>query len=44
MVIFFFLVLLMAIVALGITVQRWMFKHSDEIDDPEWELYQQRYD
>ncbi len=44
MVIFFYLVLLMAIVALGITVQRWLFKRSDEIVDPEWELYQQRCD
>jgi hypothetical protein len=44
MVIFFYLGLLMAIAALSIAVQRWLFKRSDEIDDPEWELYQQRYD
>jgi hypothetical protein len=44
MVVFFYLVLLMAIVVLGLTVQGWLFKGSDEIDDPEWELYQQRYD
>jgi hypothetical protein len=43
MVIFFYLGLLMAIVVLGIAVQRWLFKGSDERKDPEWELYQQRY-
>jgi hypothetical protein len=42
--IFFCLATLMAIVVLCIAVQRRLFKRSDEIDDPEWELYQQRYD
>jgi hypothetical protein len=44
MVIFFCLGLLMAMVVLGIAVQRWLFKRCDEIDDPEWDLCQQRYD
>ena len=44
MLIFFCLVLLMGAAILGISVQQWLFKRSDEIDDPEWERYQQRYD
>jgi len=39
--VFFFLVL---IVPLGITAQHWLFKDADEVYDPQWELYQQRYD
>jgi hypothetical protein len=42
--IFFCFVLLMAAVVIGIAVQRWLFKDSDEVYDLEWELYQQRYD
>ena len=31
-------------VPLGIAAQRWLFKEADEVRDPQWELYQQRYD
>ena len=31
-------------VPLGIAAQRWLFKEADAVCDPEWELYQQRYD
>lgn len=31
-------------VPLGIAAQRWLFKEADEVCDPQWELYQQRYD
>ena len=31
-------------VPLGITAQRWLFKKADRVRDPEWEIYQQRYD
>jgi len=31
-------------IPLGLTVQRWLFQQRDEVVDPEWELYQQRYD
>jgi hypothetical protein len=44
MLIFFCLVLLMAAVVMSRAVQQWLFKDSHEIYDPEWELYQQRYD
>ena len=27
-----------------LTIQRWLFKNDAEKRDPEWELYQQRYD
>jgi hypothetical protein len=37
-------VLLPVWVLLGLTVQRWLFENSAEKNDPEWELYQQRYD
>jgi hypothetical protein len=32
------------VMPLGLTAQRWMFQVEDEVVDPEWELYQQRYD
>jgi len=38
------LVLMPVVVFLGLTVQRWLFSNSAEQNDPEWELYQQRYD
>jgi len=31
-------------VPLGIAAQQWLFKQANGVDDPEWELYQQRYD
>ncbi len=31
-------------VPLGIAAQRWLFKEANEGCDPQWELYQQRYD
>jgi hypothetical protein len=37
-------VLLPAMVFFGLTAQRWLFRNSAEKNDPEWELYQQRYD
>ena len=36
--------LMPVLVFLGLTVQRWLFRNSAENNDPEWELYQQRYD
>jgi hypothetical protein len=44
MLIFFCLVSLLAAIVTGIAVQQWLFKSSEEVYDPEWELYQQRYD
>ena len=41
---FFLLVFFVLIIPLGITAQRWMFKQEGEVVDPEWEIYQQRYD
>jgi len=38
------LVLLPLLLFLGLTIQRWLFRNSAEKTDPEWELYQQRYD
>jgi hypothetical protein len=37
-------VLLPILVFLGLSVQRWLFRNPTEKTDPEWELYQQRYD
>ena len=31
-------------IPLGIAAQRLLFKEADEVYDPQWELYQQRYD
>ncbi|MFL5590201.1 MAG: hypothetical protein ACJ797_20395 [Ktedonobacteraceae bacterium] len=41
---FFVFVFVVLIVPLGITAQRFLFKEVDEVCDPQWELYQQRYD
>ena len=38
------LALMPVLVFLGLTLQRWLFRNSAEKNDPEWELYQQRYD
>lgn len=37
-------VLMPVLVFLGLTVQQWLFRNEAEQNDPEWELYQQRYD
>jgi hypothetical protein len=37
-------VLMPILTFLGLAVQRWLFRNSAEKNDPEWELYQQRYD
>jgi hypothetical protein len=37
-------VLMPVLVFLELIVQRWLFSNSAEKNDPEWELYQQRYD
>jgi hypothetical protein len=37
-------ILMPVLVFLGLTAQRWLFRNSVEKNDPEWELYQQRYD
>jgi len=31
-------------IPLGLATQRWLFQEQGEAIDPEWELYQQRYD
>jgi len=36
--------LMLVFVFVGITAQRWLLKDVAEKRDPEWELYQQRYD
>jgi hypothetical protein len=41
---FLILVLMPALVFLELTIYRWLFRNSGEKTDPEWELYQQRYD
>jgi hypothetical protein len=38
------LVLMPILTFLELAVQRWLFRNSAEKNDPEWELYQQRYD
>src|SRR5260370_34009695 len=38
------LVLMPVLTFLGLAVQRCVFRNSAEKNDPEWELYQQRYD
>lgn len=40
----FTFVLMLVVVFLGLTIQRWLFRNSAEKNDPEWELYQQRFD
>jgi len=42
--IFFVFVFFVLCIPLGIAAQRWLFKEADEVRDPQWELYQQRYD
>jgi len=37
-------VLMPVLVYLGLIAQRWLFGNSAEKNDPEWELYRQRYD
>ena len=37
-------VFLVVSVPLGIAAQRWLFKEAGEVRDPQWELYQHRYD
>ena len=41
---FLVLVFFVLFIPLGLTAQRWLFKEGDEVVDPQWELYQQRYD
>ena len=36
--------LMPVVVFLEIAAQRWLFRNSDESKDPQWELYQRRYD
>jgi hypothetical protein len=38
------LIFVVVSVPLGLAAQRWLFKQAEGVDDPEWELYQQRYD
>jgi hypothetical protein len=40
----FCLVLFVVLVILSLTAQRWLFQDADQVYDPEWERYQQRYD
>ena len=44
MTLFLVLVFFVLFIPLGLTAQRWLFQQGDEVVDPEWELYQQRYD
>jgi len=44
LILFLTFVLVLVLVFLGLTVQQWLFRHCEEKIDPEWELYQQRYD
>ena len=37
-------IVVVASVSLGIAAQRWLFKGTGEVCNPEWELYQQRFD
>ena len=41
---FFVFVFVVLMVPLGIAAQRWLFKETGGVCDPQWELYQQRYD
>ena len=43
-ILFLTFVLMPVLVYLELTVQRWLLRNSDDKNDPEWELYQQRYD
>ena len=42
--VFLVFALMPVLVFLELAVQRWLFRPSVEKNDPEWELYQQRYD
>jgi len=42
--IFVAFILLVPLVIGSLYVQRWLFKDSNGVYDPEWELYQQQYD
>jgi hypothetical protein len=44
LILFFIFGLMPLLVFVELTVQRWLFKNIAEKDDPEWELYRQRYD
>ena len=44
MTLFLTFILMLVLVFLELTVQRWLFRNTAEQNDPEWELYQQRYD
>jgi len=44
MTLFLTFALMPELVFLGLITQRWLFRNSAEQNDPEWELYQQRYD
>ena len=41
---FLVLVFFVLFIPLGLTAQLWLFQQTGEVVDPEWELYQQRYD
>ena len=36
--------LLVVLVPVGLSLLGWLFPPTDALRDPEWELYQQRYD
>ena len=38
------LILNFVLLFLELSIQRWLFRNSAEKNDPEWELFQQRYD
>ena len=40
----FCLMLFVVLVILSLAAQRWLFQDADQVYDPEWECYQQRYD
>ena len=44
MTLFITFTLMPMLVFLGLTAQRWLFRNAAENNNPEWELYQQRYD
>ena len=41
---FFVFVSLVLLIPLGMAIIALLFKQTGEVGDPEWELYQQRYD
>jgi hypothetical protein len=40
----FCLMLFVVLVILSLAAQQWLFQDADQVYDPEWERYQQRYD